>query len=667
MLEERLIKRDKSESFIHKIKFAKSKPRDTGNSEITASVGVYGHIIGIGYPFQKAPTGFMQLTPVGPFAGDHYSKEDVLRYRETFLQDKFSLIGYGLHFPVPIISSRVSMINHMIPRVILKIPKLKIESLTIAPIIEGRSEKAILQSYSITSTDKNPVIMPIGIGGRFYFNKPAISEITEAGIISYTSHKNKIYINKGDAIICENPEIGAKMFIQPQLSFPLVEVDKPITATHLANFFVKFLLDLPPKKTEEIRIIYSPNEEIVQKMCKISTEKILGETANYWDELLEIDPEICKDNALTKLDIQIVKRNLAYTVGCCYYEENDTATMLADHVILPASWNRDAFYMAVAMLEYSARYKKSRQIIREYVRKYLNWLFKKAQKIDGSWARSHLVSGEVKDDVFQLDQQLYPLLLSVLYCKVMMNNFLLEVYLENIKRAIDVVEGYKHRQIPLYRTEETPADDLVSYPYHFSSQVIAWTTFFNLGDHLKDIEPKLATFFEKRADGIKEAVIEQMVITHPTLNKEVYVYTTDLAGNYEFLHDANDLPTILAPYFEFCDKTDPVWKNTVEFAFSKENPAYYPGSFGGLGSHHAPAKWTLGDIQELLAYNLLGPPTKVEKARKKLRQDIMVDGLFPETIDPEIGILSTRAWFAWPGAVFAWALTSWRFAQVGYY
>jgi len=654
LLEERLIKRDKSESFIHKIKFAKSKPRDTGNSEITASVGVYGHIIGIGYPFQKAPTGFMQLTPVGPFAGDHYSKEDVLRYRETFLQDKFSLIGYGLHFPVPIISSRVSMINHMIPRVILKIPKLKIESLTIAPIIEGRSEKAILQSYSITSTDKNPVIMPIGIGGRFYFNKPAISEITEAGIISYTSHKNKIYINKGDAIICENPEIGAKMFIQPQLSFPLVEVDKPITATHLANFFVKFLLDLPPKKTEEIRIIYSPNEEIVQKMCKISTEKILGETANYWDELLEIDPEICKDNALTKLDIQIVKRNLAYTVGCCYYEENDTATMLADHVILPASWNRDAFYMAVAMLEYSARYKKSRQIIREYVRKYLNWLFKKAQKIDGSWARSHLVSGEVKDDVFQLDQQLYPLLLSVLYCKVMMNNFLLEVYLENIKRAIDVVEGYKHRQIPLYRTEETPADDLVSYPYHFSSQVIAWTTFFNLGDHLKDIEPKLATFFEKRADGIKEAVIEQMVITHPTLNKEVYVYTTDLAGNYEFLHDANDLPTILAPYFEFCDKTDP-------------DPAYYPGSFGGLGSHHAPAKWTLGDIQELLAYNLLGPPTKVEKARKKLRQDIMVDGLFPETIDPEIGILSTRAWFAWPGAVFAWALTSWRFAQVGYY
>ncbi|MFB0544464.1 MAG: glycoside hydrolase family 125 protein [Asgard group archaeon] len=667
MLKEGIDKGGKSESFIHKVKFAKTKPLDTGNSKITASIGVYGQIIGIGYPFPKAPTGFMQLTPVGPFAGDHYSKEDVLRYRETFLQEKFSLIGYGLHFPSPISSSKVSMINHMIPRVILKIPRLKIESLTIAPIIKGRSEKAILQSYSITSTDKNPLAMPTSIGGRFYFNKPAISEITEAGIIAYTSHKNKIYLNEDDAIICENPEIGAKMFIKPQFPFPWIEIDKPITATHIANYFAKFLLKLPPKETEEIRIIYSPEEEVLQEISKIPTEKILGETANYWNELLEIEPEIVKDNDLSKLDIQIVKRNLAYTVGCCYYEENDTATMLADHVILPASWNRDAFYMAIAMLEYSARYKKSRKIIREFVRKYLNWLFKKAQKIDGSWARSHLISGEVKDDVFQLDQQLYPLLLAVLYCKVMMNNFLLEVYLENIKKAIDVVEGYKHHKFPLYRTEETPADDLVSYPYHFSSQVIAWTTFFNLGDHLKDIEPKLATFCEKRASEIKEAVMKHMVVSHPELEKEVYVYTTDLAGNYEFLHDANDIPTILAPYFEFCDRNDLVWKNTVEFAFSKDNPAYYPGSFGGLGSHHAPAKWTLGDIQELLAYNLLGPPRKVEKIRKKLRQDIMVDGLFPETIDPEIGILSTRAWFAWPGAVFAWALTSWRFAQVGYY
>ncbi|MEX2721935.1 MAG: hypothetical protein Q6362_011080, partial [Candidatus Wukongarchaeota archaeon] len=129
-----------------------------------------------------------------------------------------------------------------------------------------------------------------------------------------------------DAIICENPEIGAKMFIRPQLPFPLIEAEKPITSTHIVNFFTRFLLNISPKKTEEIRIIYSPDEEALQTLSKLSTERILEETANYWDELLEIDSEIVKNNALTKLDIQIVKRNLAYTVGCCFYEENDTAT-----------------------------------------------------------------------------------------------------------------------------------------------------------------------------------------------------------------------------------------------------------------------------------------------------------------------------------------------------
>ena len=667
MLEE-VFKGAKSESFIYEIKFARSKPQDTGNSGITASLGVYGDIIAIGCAFPKAPTGFMQLTPVGPFMGDHYSRENVLRYRQMFLQDKFSLIGYGLHFPSPINSSRVSMINHMIPRVILKISRAKIESVTVAPIIEGRSIKAIVQSYSITSSDKNPLTMPISIGGRFYLNRPAISEITEAGIIAYTSHKNKIYYEKEeDVIICENPEIGAKMFIKPQLPFSLIEVDKPITATHLVNFFARFLLKLSPKKAEEIRIIYSPEEKDLQMISKLHTERILEETANYWDEVLEIDPEIVKNNALTNLDDHIIKRNLAYTVGCCLYEENDTTSLIADHVILPASWNRDSFYMAIAMLEYPASYKKARKILTEHVRKYLNWLFEKAQKSDGSWGRSHLITGEVKDDVFQLDQQFYPLLLAVLYCKVVLNNSILEKYIDNIRQAINLVELYKHPHFALYATKETPADDLVSYPYQFSAHVIAWTTFYMLGEYLKEIDPELASFCEERATEIKEAVMEKMVATHPELGRELYVYTTDLVGNCEFLHDANDLPTILAPYFGFCDTDDPIWRNTVEFAFSKENPAYYPGSFGGLGSRHAPAKWTLGDVQELLAYNLIGPERHVKKIRKKLRGDIMVDGLFPETIDPETGILSTRAWFAWPGAAFVWALTSWRFAEVGYY
>ena len=40
----------------------------------------------------------------------------------------------------------------------------------------------------------------------------------------------------------------------------------------------------------------------------------------------------------------------------------------------------------------------------------LAWLFEVADRPEGWWARSHLVGGQRKDQAFQLDQQLYPLL-----------------------------------------------------------------------------------------------------------------------------------------------------------------------------------------------------------------------------------------------------------------
>jgi len=127
-----------------------------------------------------------------------------------------------------------------------------------------------------------------------------------------------------------------------------------------------------------------------------------------------------------------------------------------------------------------------------------------------------------------------------------------------MRNTIRLVEVYKHPEFALYTTKETPADDLVKYPYHFSSQIIAWATFFNLGEYLKEIDPGLASFCKERSTEIKEAIMEKMVAVHPKLEKELYVYTTDLAGNYEFTQDANDLPTMLLPYLGFCDRNDRV-------------------------------------------------------------------------------------------------------------
>jgi meiotically up-regulated gene 157 (Mug157) protein len=53
--------------------------------------------------------------------------------------------------------------------------------------------------------------------------------------------------------------------------------------------------------------------------------------------------------------------------------------------------------------------------------------------------------------------------------------------------------------------------------------------------------------------------------------KNIYAYLTDLQGNMTFYHDANDLPMLFAPIWGICEATDPLWVNTMNFAFGSEN------------------------------------------------------------------------------------------------
>ena len=78
--------------------------------------------------------------------------------------------------------------------------------------------------------------------------------------------------------------------------------------------------------------------------------------------------------------------------------------------------------------------------------------------------------------------------------------------------------------------------------------------------------------------------------------KQIYAYATDGVGNFHFYHDANDFPLALAPNWGLVSVDDPVWRATIDFAFSEANVGgFYDGS---LGSVHTPAPWALGDIQE---------------------------------------------------------------------
>lgn len=211
----------------------------------------------------------------------------------------------------------------------------------------------------------------------------------------------------------------------------------------------------------------------------------------------------------------------------------------------------------------------------------------------------------------------------------------------------------------LFPTSETPADDAVTMPYHLSSQILAWRTFTvlaNLNTRITFTSHDLAAMAER----IRHDIYRHMVVTHA--GARLFAYLVDLRGGYRLYHDANDLPTVLAPQWGFCAADDPVWRATLAFAFDPENSeGFYPGQFGGLGSVHTPHPWPLGDIQELIVARTLGDQPRQEAIWRKLGDLACWDGSLPEAYDEATGAVASRPWFAWPGAALAMiALTDQR-------
>jgi uncharacterized protein len=132
-----------------------------------------------------------------------------------------------------------------------------------------------------------------------------------------------------------------------------------------------------------------------------------------------------------------------------------------------------------------------------------------------------------------------------------------------------------------------------------------------------------------------------------------WAYETDGRGQFRRYHDANDLPTALAPLWGLCAPDDPEWSATMRFAFDRANPGWSPGRWGGLGSAHTPGSWPLGDVQEWVVASLLGETGRAGRVLERLLAVAAPDGLLPEAYDSDTGSWLARHWFAWPSAVLA--------------
>lgn len=340
----------------------------------------------------------------------------------------------------------------------------------------------------------------------------------------------------------------------------------------------------------------------------------------------------------------IVARALAYVRGCTALATSpDERVILTDHRLLPLSWTRDAYFQALLLVA------RDGQDDRRRVADHLRWLWRRCERPDGRWARSHYADGRRKDLAFQADQQLYPMLELADFWRrtgaipdgVDWTDEVAGAWSATM-HAVDPVTG-------LLVSTETAADDPVPAPLLASSQIVLWYAAHRLAEMSRagalEIDEEALV---RVAEGARKAF-------HRTFIRDGrWAYAGDGANRLVAYHDANDLPTALAPFWGFCPADDPTWRATMDWAFSPANPGYYPGEFGGLGSIHTPGPWTLGDVQRWLAARAVADEAGARRALERLRAVSFADGMLPEAYDvgrPDDGRI--RHWFAWPGAALS--------------
>jgi hypothetical protein len=339
----------------------------------------------------------------------------------------------------------------------------------------------------------------------------------------------------------------------------------------------------------------------------------------------------------------LARRGLAYAIGCCAVPVGDATCLITDHMLLPLAWTRDAYFVAQALLRWSVHTADPEGV--ELVRRHLTWLFTVADRPEGWWARSHLIHGQRKDPAYQLDQQLYPILELVEYTVATRDRRPLDMFGHEIARAIEAIEGRRPPMPALYATEENAADDPADLPYQTANQILVWHTLRGL-DGLGFGGGRLGRVAER----VRSAIHDRLVVAGPD-GQPVYAYAGDGHGRHRLYHDANDVPLAMAPVWGFCAVTDPIWRATVDFAFSSANPGYFSGPFGGLGSDHTSGTWPLGVLQRTIIERAIGDRVTAQRGMRSLADLAYRDGALPEANDPRTGRPISRAWFSWPSAL----------------
>jgi hypothetical protein len=573
------------------------KPLDVGNGIVAGTLTPNGRwlSLGVAHPVH----GRVVLSDAADFPDDQRLDQPAVRaYRAGLASPSRKSFGLALLAPG---QAESFLVEDSLPLSVLDHPGYaRIEVLTFAP----RGRRGAIQIVRVAARDA-----AIGVGidwqGKMRLARAAYTQLTPGGQLP-AARSNTTTGEDGQLIWFDDRELGASAAIA-------LPTHQQVPANMSLPFVVAIALaDTLDAAVREAVMLAGEGALLVGQEVQ---------ARRAWWQGVGRDGE--RDHA--------IRRGVAYALDCTTSRIDDLAVaVLADHEILPLVWTRDAYYVCRMLLELAPRDER----VRAVVDGFLNWLFEAAERPAGWWPRASLANGASKDPAFQLDQQLFPLLLLEDHARLTGEVALVDKYAplrEEMLRALLA----RRTAFGLIATDETPADDPLEQPFHFSSHVLLWRV-------LRDLDPA-------QADEVREATRAAFVES----GRFAYAVRGAKGEGPRHYHDANDLPTVFAPGWGFCDADDPVWRATIDFAWSRKNDGYFAGTLGGLGSLHTRHPWPLGDMQEIVVARVLGDAVRERRGWERLERVETWDGLLPEAYDETTGAVASRHWFAWPAALRA--------------
>lgn len=564
-----------------------AKPLDAGTGVVCASfVPETAAWLSVGRPHPAV--GFVELSSVPRFDERHRGDPDATRRHRTAMTDPAHAL---LQVDVAGLAPRMTADLSDPARIRWSGDGIEVEA---APAIEDAA--AMVQAWQVAGREVRLVVR----GG---LAAPALAEITETDPpVSATT--TTAWSARGSALVAEAPELS------------------------------------------ESAVVEVTGANVRWSTAADGAVGVLAPGTGSFVVRIRLGSRVIARDPLPTLPVsggRLVGRALAYVRGCtALATAPDERVFLTDHRILPLSWTRDAYWQALALLAADGPGDRRR------VEDHLRWLWRRCERPDGRWVRSHLANGRRKDLAFQADQQLYPLVELTDVWR------LTGTLPDGIEWQVAVAEAWRAAVetldpgTGLLPTAETAADDPAEAPYIGSTQILLWYAASRLAELVEAGRiGRPAPDPRAVADAARSAFAR-----HFERGADVWPYAVDGRGVAVTYHDANDLPVALAPLWGFCRADDPGWQGAMAAAFGPRNPGWSDGWLPGLGSVHTAGAWTLGDIQAWLRARAGRDRTAAGAALRRLERVAYVDGMLPEAYGPEPE-RRIRPWFAWPGAALA--------------